>query len=601
MKKSRNRGNSNNKNNDIKGNWNGSKKSSFKCNLCGPNRTHNTNTCYRLGNEPQNRSNKVNKRIKNKDQNQNPNQIKPNVRCLQCGQSGHDIGVCKAKQIEGDNICGCGCTYHYASNCPWDNDPLKFQIEAGKARGKICQWCKSTGDGMHDFNECRGPGRFRDAMKLKIIEEYDRLKWCWHCSAENHKTRACDKPGAQLQISRWEGKINEIIQEWTYTDISQIFDLDIHQMQDIEQRPPHPMDFKWCGYCQCFGHATGQSLEKACDLAEHDRRRPIQFKNLVSNLNQVFYGQQDNFQTHVNLLNGPQNNFQQYNAQNYATQNLNIQNASLSTQVNQISIRCITQSCPQMLWFPRYPGKFGATVYCTKCRMPNAHPSYIRKDSKQELVESALKGVMVPILEAIGIHPEFTKKRSWLNWDIDSDKDVATYRKRPSTVLSKKLAVKMWPDSQPAYHDLTYSPTRGRFKAPIFNPSVTEGRYKLGFPGLTYFNKPGNFQDYFPAAKFKLWDEWIDAMKDDSLVINKAGRMGLLLFCWTCRTEGRVVDAEMDYVMCGNDVMSTAGMGAGQCFWLRQSGWSVNRCDCTHVDMPRWAWVDPRSQGLWGR
>ena len=42
-------------------------------------------------------------------------------------------------------------------------------------------------------------------MKAGIKKTYDRYPWCYHCSAQDHKTSAYTREAAKFKRATWEG------------------------------------------------------------------------------------------------------------------------------------------------------------------------------------------------------------------------------------------------------------------------------------------------------------------------------------------------------------------------------------------------------------
>jgi hypothetical protein len=152
------------------------------------------------------------------------------------------------------------------------------------------------------------------------------------------------------------------------------------------------------------------------------------------------------------------------------------------------------------------------------------------------------------------------------------------YGKRPSAWLPTRLD---FDSRQPTY----------------FDGSRNFGKETFRDNGA-YFNKPGNHQIYFPAATWRITLTDVNNAVDDSLDINRAGRLGLRMFCATCHTEFMTKDCDNDIVMTGTDVWNTVGGGPGMSFAEdrnhsydhnrpndQQVGrWTKERCECILIN-----------------
>ena len=371
----------------------------------------------------------------------------------------------------------------------------------------ICQWCKDTGDGMHDYDDCKKPREFRVQLFKNINRAYDEIKWCWHCSSTNHTTRACTATPSEQDRARWNGAISDIIGQWQRYDYS-YYESRFREGDDdaamvtamASHRPPEPVDYKWCIVCEEFGHLA-QNDSTTCKRAEYERRCPPQFRNQAIAARQPFMP--------TTFNNGVTN---RTNDVNY------FRPAPESKDVTVQALEVIAS-----IW------------------------SHASDFIGRRFSESIFKAIENP------------------------------YLKRPSTALSKKVAVHRWPDKQPAYEDKTSL----LGKAEVFKNNGS------------YFNELGNHQTYFPAARFHITEEMIEVSMNDGLAINKAGRMGLRMYCLTCRTAVMTLDDEGDVVMCGNDGTCTLGCGAGYLHFVNDYGVRILKCRCLTVcgDVPDLRWL----------
>ncbi|KAF2871584.1 hypothetical protein BDV95DRAFT_43945 [Massariosphaeria phaeospora] len=501
------------------------------------------------GTQGGNQGNRGNTQNEKKDINDNNNKSK---HCMVCGLIGHETRSCNTKELDEDERCTCLSQFHRKNQCPWNGDQLKRKTAQDADTGKICQWCKTKGDGRHTFDDCKEPTKFIANLTENINRAYDDIRWCWHCTSDAHFTRACDGTQARLNRNKWQTKIGDIVQEWKHRDTSNLGgiyrdrDLDI-SMSDSRAAtsPPDPVEYRWCIFCQDFGH---KATDCESDRDEFDQRCPAQFKNSTDVIKPAF--KPAGFSAASTVPFGGSN----------------------------LTTTCATRGCEKKLTFSSIAGGFGSTVICPRCATVNRHPSE-RKNSQVQLIESIFSGLQGMYGDG-GLAPNrFKRKRKSQLYEATPDQF-----KRPSVKLSKKLALDgTWPERQPRYTDMSDQGKKPRFASNIYN-------------------EPGNYQSYFPAIKFKIRDEWVQTARDDSLLINKAGRLGLVLQCRRCDAEARVKDAEGDFVMCGNDVMCTVGCGTGEALWVDERGRpaQTGRCRCLpilgQVSEPRW-----NSPVVWGR
>jgi hypothetical protein len=535
------------------GSGNGNGKCGMHCNNCGMN-NHTTDKCFKAKKPHKDIQNKINKPKISNNHNQQTKTI-----CTRCGRWNHEAKRCTAQALPEHLRCPCSNPYHKANFCPWgqsEDKQLQFQ---SKANGKICQWCKDDGDGTHDFTDCLEAPRFRSALKAEIQRRYDGLHWCWHCQAENHKTKACDKPVADLGRTAWDAKISIIVEQWVNTDMSSFTDTYQDESEDVHMtlpgkclRAPVASDFRWCIFCQQFGHHAD---EATCDTTEYFSRCPARFKNAEVAKKPFIPNRYTSSSGSTNLFSNSSDN---------VTDNTNISTFS----ANSMRIKCITLGCRTQHTFTSDPRSANNDRnFCTVCQTWTRHPyASVRKDSKVELLKELRK-----TLESFGGITSFKKKQQI----------VDLYKFRPSIALPAHLALERWPDIQPKYSD---------------GGTVPEGSDTTLFDHKDIFNKSGNVQTYFPPFLIRLTQQDREIRDNDSWPINRAGRMGLVLECVACGTTGIVRDAEGDLVMCGSDAACTVGCGYGLSEWWGTS--YRDRCRCLTITgrESRPEWVAPR---LW--
>ncbi|KAF2250020.1 hypothetical protein BU26DRAFT_294236 [Trematosphaeria pertusa] len=535
---------------------------------------HNTNECKKAPQHggPQNQNNRIDKhKNKNKNgnnQNNNGNnnnhqhQQKRRDPCTRCGFPGHEYKNCHAKEVPEEERCECQCDFHRSHQCPWNNDYLERESAVQQATGKICQWCKDAGDGTHVYEECKEPKKFRNQLLSTIMRAYDDIKWCWHCSSVNHATRGCSATSADEGKIKWNAKISDLISEWRSYDTSSYEARYRDDDEDIamttarnQQKPPVAADFKWCILCEEFGHYADANATD-CRRGEYEKRCPPQFKSQVVVARQPFVPAGFNA------------------AANGRAASNNAAGAFGATTT--FYHKCVFDDCRAKLgpWYIPCPPK-GQSIICRNCHRANAHPSGpARRDSKVELLDMVLKFISS---NGNGGSASALTKKSRKQKILDAIKNP--YLKRPSILLSKRLALYEWPQSQPQYTDMAAS----KDKSPIFHP-------------MHEFNMPGNHQAYFPAVKFHISEAMMEHAKNDEYNINKAGRMGLVLKCLKCDMPAKVLDDEGDLVMCGTDPMCTVGMGTGYAYWADEKGVPRGSCRCLKIlgQSSEPGWVAPK-------
>jgi hypothetical protein len=533
-------------------NNNGGNKKKY-CKNCGENNSHVTADC-RKKQGPNNQNNKVNKNNNYNNNNNNKNN-KNNGRTI-CGRCGfnHEERYCNAKEVDEDERCPCGNIYHRAVNCPWNQDPLERVEELDKGKGMICIWCKRDGDGMHEFADCKEVVKFRAALKERILSEYRGLQWCWHCSAENHLTAACTKPVADIGKTEWFSKINRIIQDWTEKDLSIVGVHGDSDMPDVYHpssyfTAPHPADYKWCVYCQDFGDHFGN--RSTCDTSEFDRRTPSRFKGLEPKRPYVPVREDNPWKTtswNTSLQRS-------YNSPDFYVGSV----ADLPSGV--IQVRCtLKPNCHQILRFRKDADPKGNDRnFCTSCREWMRHPYQTDK-------AIADGSTTLEILKTV---------KEMFELNSDGKKDLKQFKKHrgPSCALPKELAVDLWPEEQPKYDDLGTVPEWETEDRTLFKRSATSGEI--------WFNKPGNFQNYFPPILIKLTKQDIAIRDDHTMPINRAGYLNQVLTCLQCGTVGVVRDAEGDLVMTGVDSSCTVGCGYGVPEW--SGTYHKDKCKCLTI------------------
>jgi hypothetical protein len=512
-------------------------------NGCGWNNTHATHECTKPkqydASGPQNKNNRIDKHHGNNGPN---NGLK--TMCTRCGYTNHKTAACTTSPVGTDAICACGSEYHTSNKCPWDQDPAVREAFQDQAEGKLCQWCKGDGDGLHTYNSCGEAVKFRTVLKANIQKMYDELLWCWHCQSEEHKTRACDKPDAALGKGKWETRIAEIMQEWIEQDMTHIgasYGTDgggdtYMPAPSRNLKAPVAIDYPWCIFCQEFGHWA--SAYACPDMTEFNNRCPKRFQGrdgLVKSY--VSSGSSSKGAASLSDTIRGGNGWQEHLADHGG---------------DVIIAKCM--SCRERLVFRAMPGKLGDAVMCSKCKTWNPHPaSALRKDSKVELFQEIRK-LMEATTSALS---GSTKKKV--------EKDL--YKYRPSVNLPAELALDRWPEQQPRYTDL--GARKESTGSPIFSQH------------MDVYNMVGNAQSYFPPILIRLSGQDQREAANDELPINRAGRLGLHLECKGCGTPGVVRDDEGDLVMMATDAANTLGCGWGYAEW---SGTHYKlKCKCNTI------------------
>ncbi|KAF2258949.1 hypothetical protein CC78DRAFT_586530 [Lojkania enalia] len=526
----------------------------YYCQNCGNNNTHDTSSCRRFNNH--NNNNRVNKNKnwgndnhsqknhKSQRRERVDDQKSPKNPCFRCGFGGHTAQNCTAKEIPSENWCECGCEYHYSNQCPWNKDSLEREQIRDQETGKICQWCKSDGDGTHDFNQCREHVKFKNTLMSTILKSYDDLLWCWHCSKEDHKTKACTAAASQLERDRWKAKIIDIIEEWRSEDLSDPTIRYLEQDEDVLMGMPVPAgmkapvasEFPWCIFCDAFGHTANSGM--TCDRSDYDRRCPTAFQNAVIPSKQPFIPS-----------SGSRRNV-------------------ILDKNSKIPVQCINPTCKQWHSFNRAVGQMSENIWCTSCGWWNPHPT-ARKHSIESFAEKLhiLKNSLdsdESLLRFLGIEP--TKKNKAQSWDLEP------YKHRPSTLLSQTNVLNYWPDKMPFHTDLGARGENGNsFYRDIFDLGSVDQKYIIQAPEGTFafplYNSPGNAQSYFPAIKVRLNAEHLEQHINPELPINRAGSYGAVPMCQNCEVAAVVWDSEGDAVMCGTDPNNTLGCGTGLLKW----------------------------------
>ncbi|KAF2654440.1 hypothetical protein K491DRAFT_693863 [Lophiostoma macrostomum CBS 122681] len=547
------RGNWNN--NNRGGNNNGNRPT---CQNCGRN-GHRTEDCR----APSNSNSFNNNNRNNQNNNQNGRNNNRNSPCTRCGLSGHNAGHCTAIEKPPQEICPCGCVYHFQNQCHWNGSPVTRDqyLASNSSSGKICQWCK-PGPGDHDFSDCADVIRFRQGLESNILKAYDSIQFCWHCRSMAHFTRACDKTSArEVGEAKWRALGVEIVEEWVNRDVSaermtqQYLDgeVDFDEMVDIGAeiaalKVPKPEDYLWCVCCQEFGH----SRRKACDATELNKRK-------------------EGTTTSTRIVSGGSSIRPQPQSTTFG-----IRNASSGTESTGFgadpTILFPCQGCQSHLTFRNHiPKNKNDAQFCVHCSTWVKHPYLQFKQDEMSDIEKMAMAASIGTAAVWGGSPprDLFRRKS-------SKKEAWKYR--PSVAIPRYLAVSRWPETQPRYDTSTRRESSGEY---LFNQEED------------VFNVGGNHQSYFPPQLIRLTDMDRDIRDDDRHPINKAGRMGLIPVCITCNTKGLVRDAEGDIVMCKTEAANTVAMGKGTGEWDRLCDTFTCRCPFFRKGQSLQTWVHP--------
>lgn len=296
--------------------------------------------------------------------------------------------------------------------------------------------------------------------------------------------------------------------------------------------PPVSADYNWCIACQEFGHIYNREASSACLHNELERRCPVQYRNQAAIIAKPFVP--------VGIRNSSKSGTLFASPGITKTTNDRRTRSSFSRALETINEN---------------------TEIMEKHGLIFQGPKQI----KERLLE----------LEKNSAAKSQSKKKNFFNNIRDP------YRQRPSYLLSSRLAVSEWPQTQPLYTDLSQILE----KDPIFE-NAREG---------DVFNRPGNFQSYFPSTRFRINREWREDAENDELFINKAGRLGLEGKCLRCGSAARIVDVEGDIVMCRTEPMCTMACGKGYWFWSDGEGREAFHCRCLPIlgQQPEPVWVRP--------
>ncbi|KAF2119402.1 hypothetical protein BDV96DRAFT_642427 [Lophiotrema nucula] len=545
------------------------------CEVHGQNDTHTTKECKTKQNSQNKNKNEQKGGKKSKDNNRNNDGDKSGKRvcCMRCGYTNHTVQTCSTKILPEEEWCECGCEYHKtSSSCIWNCNEEERLTAIAAATSKICQWCKGDGDGAHSFEDCPMPGKFRRDLKKRIEDTYDSLLWCWHCSSEEHKTRGCVKQNAQLGKDRWNGKITDIILDWKAEEVwnsNDRYDFENEMMENGIGGPfgtkapvAHDPRFAWCLFCEEFGHVGPQPV---CDRTEYERRKPT--GAIDRGLERPFAPRG------LTWANGVKE------APAFSA-------GPSSSSRGTLKAQCITVGCRQVLTFDREVMPFGQSSMCPRCKTSNPHPStYKRRSSSRSISQIAeFIGSLAGLVNLPKL-PSPTKRflKGMLNLPASPDQDETPeyYLRRPSSYVTRNIRSRL-PSTQVWYEDTGERP-KGTTK-----PFMVKGG--------EYFNEDGNHQTYFPATKIRVTVEDEKIAANDTLPINRAGRLGLIPVCGNCGVQANVYDSENDVVMCGTAPANTLCYGPGQGAW---SGYKRNvtnwhkLCNCLTImgQVPDQKWV----------
>jgi hypothetical protein len=160
-----------------------------------------------------------------------------------------------------------------------------------------------------------------------------------------------------------------------------------------------------------------------------------------------------------------------------------------------------------------------------------------RRDSREMSLEKRfMYEAATKLLETVGIDSNGSRDKRSGSWDyLQSVRNPSG--KRPSAWLPPRTD---FDHRQPIYRD----------GSRIFGKEIFRD-------DGAYFNNPTNDQIYFPAATWRITPLDVTNAQDDSLDINRAGRLGLQYRCFTCGEEYITKDWDNDIVMTGTYLPGT--------------------------------------------
>lgn len=552
---SRNRGGGNNGNQQT------------ACRHCGRN-NHASDSCW---SRPNNQNNRVQRYNNNNHNNNNRQGIR--LPCIRCGLFGHDTKDCMAQELPLEEQCECSNEYHYTHQCPWERDPLAREIADGQAKGLICRWCKDNGEGDHDYTSCRAVLRFRAELLKMIYSQYDHLPFCWHCSADNHRTRACDKPVAEVDRDKWKSLVTGIIADWTKKDVpcfaGQYMDSEDAIIAGQDSRAPISTNYQWCFLCNNFGH----TLSASCDVEEYRRRCPPSYRNKEVCTKRPTYPPPPYTYTPLNQSAYPHCRTCPPRPGDSHSLTSPLQNQGTIMRI------CTNTHCTAVIKFLENPGPHGEAVQCSKCRTFNVSP--MTKQNNLQIdshLGSSLKALAQ--LKDTGILDLLTGNKG------KNDADIARIEQdpyldlghRPSALLKKGHLLIGWPSQQPRYTDQN-----------IIVPTTGKPLYAAN--GEDIFNEPGNAQTYFPPIIFKASKGDLEIQDQAKHPINMGGHLGMTLQCRVCKCDSVVIDDEADIVMAGTTKANTLGLGIGTPLFLQTAHPTKCRCLIINGGNPELEWT----------
>ncbi|KAF2273097.1 uncharacterized protein EI97DRAFT_445197 [Westerdykella ornata] len=524
-----NRGNNNDRNNRPDKPW-GDRASRY-CDQCGTNPTHDTAHCFFL-NKQNDKSNQ------NKNRNQNNSSLGSPL-CSQCERRGHHTNQCKAIKVPEEDRCTCGNTYHTEDYCQFKTDPEERARQLGQ------------------------PVAFRNEMWKIIFEPYRRHKWCYHCTADDHITKACETTQAYQKSKDWEGKIDLIVE----VEVERIDPItpagdalgDVSMADGTLARtgPPSAQEFEWCIFCENFDMvALRRHGKDKCNTQEFMARMPARFRAVGEKAQPPGY-QPQALQPQACQLQAyqPQGGHHMV-TRSKARNQIRIPSPPVDPW-GEVLVLCETYNCGAHLVFNL--GNTTEDGYCERCRRMMRNPFR----GMTEKLSQEMSAMGVEELER-ALQEQFPQLAGKL---VAEKKPQPSAYGRPSVWLPKQsLAVDEWPESQPIYRDVKIQDPQSREWVSIFKD------------GGTFFNHPGNFQPYFPPTLVRLTSWHLKHAEDGNNPINKVAKRGLEFVCVGCKTPSVVRDAEDDVVMCDTDPACTLGCGTGTVEFCNP--WNRQTCVC---------------------
>jgi hypothetical protein len=202
------------------------------------------------------------------------------------------------------------------------------------------------------------PARLLQSDETGIEKTYDQYPWCYHCSAQDHKTSTCTREAAKFKRAIWEGGICTMMEDWIERDQSQPqpgTNGTEWEMVDAVAVCEPPKATPWCVFCSVFGHSASYQCP---DKSEWLSRAPLDCKRQVESI----------------LSGNPAFVPNQTWAQYLLHENL--------TWQDEISVPC--RHCSTALSSPRLAPK-DCSVFCPTCSLQNHHPSSCPSPSHSDL------------------------------------------------------------------------------------------------------------------------------------------------------------------------------------------------------------------------